>query len=121
MGARNYTKEMNSPASLVGAAIITTAAAVVAQSWPGASSDGLSTSSPRFVEFDSQQAFVANFWSTYVAYPTTNSSGTTSSSSLNILQSAGHTHVYRIPGISTGYSLTAATSGVISISFYHET
>jgi hypothetical protein len=114
MGARNNGHDSFSPASLVGAAIIST-------SWPGASSNGLSTDSPRFVELDSQMAFVFNPWSTGVHYPSTNSSGTTASSEINILQAQGHEHVYRIPGISTGYSITAATSGTISISFFHET
>ena len=117
---RNYFHDTFSPASLVGAAIISTAGAVVAQDWPSGTTSGLSSNSPRIVQFDSQVGFAFNISSTYAAIPTTNSSGTTASSGRNVYQAAGHQHTYRIPSSSTGYSLTAPTSGAITISFWDE-
>lgn len=106
--------------NLIGAAIITTAGAVVTADWPGASASGLASTSPRFVEFDAQQVIAINLSSTNAAIPTTNSAGTTASSGRNIVQAAGHQHIYRIPQTSTGYSVTAPTSGAVSILFWHE-
>lgn len=109
------------PANLVGSAIISTAGAVVAQDWPGATSSGISGSTAaRVVTFDANVALAINMFSTGAVFPTTNSAGTTASSGLSFLQPAGHQHTYRIPSSSTGYSLTAATSGVATISFWEE-
>jgi hypothetical protein len=96
-------------ADTLGAAIITTAGAVVAQDW---------SSGAGMVHFNVHADSWCNFWSTSVNIPTTNSAGTTVSSGQNVLLKAGHEHVYQIPGVSTGYSLTAATSGVISIELW---
>lgn len=93
-------------ADTIGNAIISTAAAVVAQDWP----DGAG-----MVHFNCMVDSWANFYSTGVAIPTTNSAGSTSGS---VLLKAGHAHFYQIPGVSTGYSLTAVTSSVINIEFW---
>lgn len=95
----------------LGVAVITTAGAVVAQDWP---------TSAQLVHFNVHADSWLNPWSTAVNIPTTNSSGTTVSSGQNVLLKAGHEHVFQIPGISTGYSVTAATSGVIGVSFWRK-
>lgn len=113
--------DVKNPANFVGSAIISTAGAVVAQDWPGATSSGISGSTAaRLVIFDSQVALAINMFSTGASFPTTNSTGTTSSSGLSFLQPVGQSPTYRIPSSSTGYSVTAATSGVATISFYQE-
>lgn len=93
----------------IGSAIITTAGAVVAQDWP---------TGAKAVSFDASMAFITNMVSTFATVPTTNSAGTTASSGQNVYQPAGHEHTYQIPSSSTGYSVTAPTSGVVTISFW---
>lgn len=95
----------------LGIAVITTAEAVVAQDW---------ATGAQLVHFNVHADSWLNPWSTAVNIPTTNSSGTTVSSGQSFLLKPGHEHVFQIPGASTGYSLTAATSGVISIEFWRK-
>lgn len=104
----NPTRHPAFPDTL-GVAIISTAAAVVAQDWP---------TDAGMVHFNVHADSWLNAWSTSVAIPTTNSAGTTSSTGQNLLLKAGHEHIFQIPGVSTGYSVTAATSGVIGIAFW---
>lgn len=106
--ALHPTEQLPVPPDTIGVAIITTAFAVVAQDWP---------TGARFVSFDSTASFYANLMSTAVNVPTTNSSGTTASSGLNAI-SAGNLLRQVSTGLSTGYSLTAPTSGVITASFW---
>lgn len=108
--ALHPTEQIPISPDTVGAAIITTALAVVAQDWPAGA---------RFVSFDSTATFYANLASTGVNVPTTNSTGTTASSGLNEI-SAGHLVRQISTGLSTGYSLTAPTSGVITASFWKQ-
>lgn len=95
----------------VGNAIISTAAAIVAQDWP---------TGGQLVHFNCTADSWVNLYSTGVTIPTTNSAGTTASSGLAVLLKAGHEHVYQVPGASTGYSITAATSGVVNIEFWRK-
>ncbi len=106
-GALNPTNLIPIPPDTVGIAVITTAAAIVAQDYP---------SNAQMVAFGSTMEFWANMLSTKANIPSTNSAGTTVSSGLNEYLSPGA--IYQIPGGSTGYSLTAPTSGVISMSFW---
>lgn len=122
-GFKGIFESIRTPPNLVGSAIISTAGAVVAQDWPGATSSGISGSTAaRNVAFDSPLTLAINMFSTGARVPTTNSSGTTASSGLSILQPAfvGPPHVYRIPSSSTGYSVTSPTSGEVTISFWQE-
>src|SRR3990167_5849730 len=105
-GYTGNLRDIESPANYVGAAIITTAGAVVAQNWPDVSGTYGSTAQ-KFVIFDGSVMLAINMFSTGAAFPTTNSSGTTASSGLSFVQPAGHQHTYRIPSASTGYSITA--------------
>lgn len=95
----------------VGAVVISSAGAVVAQDWP---------SGAQIVHFDLNINVWANLWSTAVSIPTTNSAGTTVSSGQNIAMRTGHDHVFQIPGESTGYSITSLTSGEIAIQFWRK-
>ena len=107
------------PPSHVGSVIITTAGAVVAQDWPAGTTG---STGAKFVQFSSEQPIVLNAYSTGAAYPTTNSVGTTASSGANVLIAASgydQPFIFRIPITSTGYSVTARTSGVMSIGFWN--
>ena len=97
----------------VGTAIITTAAAPVALDYP---------SGAQMVRFSSTGPFYPNHGSTGVNIPSTNSGGTTASSGQNILQPGGNqaSPIYQIPGGSTGFSLTAPASGVITAEFWRK-
>lgn len=88
----------------VGAIIISSAAAVVAQDWPAGTDIAL---------FAGTVDFYVNFASTSVAVPSTNSAGTTASSGLNELNPG-----IRQIGGSTGYSITGPSSGVVTASFW---
>lgn len=110
------------PPSHVGSAIITTAGAVVAQNWP---TGFTGSTGAKVVQFSSEQAIVLNAYSTGAAYPTTNSVGTTGSTASNLtanvlIAASGFDQpfIFRIPISSTGYSITARTSGVVSIGFW---
>lgn len=92
-----------------GSVIITTAAAVVAQDYP---------TGAHIVRFSGTMNFYVNYSTTSVSIPSTNSSGTTASSGLNELMQAGWPEYRQVPGSSTGYSITAPTSGVITASFW---
>lgn len=92
-----------------GSVIITAAAAVVAQDYP---------SGAHIVRFSGTMNFYVNFGTTSVTIPSTNQSGTTASSGLNELMQGGWPEYRQVPGSSTGYSITAPTSGVITASFW---
>jgi hypothetical protein len=109
-GALNPTDLIPTPPDTVGAAIISSAGAVVAQDWP--------STEAHLIAFGSTMDFWANMASTDVNIPTTNSNGTTLSSGLNEYLRPGT--IYQRIADSTGYSLTAPTSGVISLSFWRK-
>ena len=107
-GAANPIDQIPLIPDTVGAGIISSAGAIVTGDWP---------TNAQLVFFNSALDFWANYRTTGVNIPTTNSNGTTASSGMNVLN----------PGIrqistadSTGYSLTAASSGVISIEFWRK-
>lgn len=103
------------PSRHMGSVALTTSA--VAFDWPTGTTG--STGS-RFVSFNANVAIGLNMYSTYAALPTTNSAGTTLSSGFNIIQPSGHQHVYRIPMVSTGYSLIGSAAGYASIEYWTE-
>lgn len=108
-GALNPTHLIPMPPDTVGMAVISSAAAVVAQDWP---------TDAQLVAFGSTMGFWVNMVSTKANVPTTNQAGTTASSGLMEYVNAGT--IYQILGGSTGYSVVAATSGVISLSFWRK-
>ncbi len=108
-GALNPINLIPNPPDTVGMAVIAAAAAVVAQDYPD---------NAHLVAFGSTMDFWANMESTGVNIPTTNQVGTTVSSGLNEYLRPGT--IYQILAGSTGYSLTAPTSGVISLSFWRK-
>jgi hypothetical protein len=105
-GALNPIDQIPQIPDTVGAAIISSAGAIVTADWPPGV--GLAF-------FNSSGDFWVNFRSTGVAQPSTNSAGTTLSSGMNVLN-PGIRQVST--GDSTGYSVTAGTSGPISIEFW---
>jgi hypothetical protein len=107
-GARGVNDQIPMPPDTVGSVIVTTALAVVAQDWP---------SSAGYVLFSGTMDFYANFGSTGANVPSTNSTGVTLSSGLNELN-PGLRSVST--GLSTGYSITAPTSGVVTASFWRK-
>lgn len=95
----------------VGTAIISSAGAVVAQNWP----TGMHVA--RF--YPGAIDFYLNPISTSANVPTTNSSGTTLSSGINLKLNAYNDHTFRIStSDSTGYSITGESSGVVTIGFW---
>lgn len=108
-GALRPTDQIPVPPDTVGVAIISTALAVVAQDWPA---------DAQLVTFGSTMGFFANMRSTHANVPSTNQAGTTVSSGLQEYLQSGVT--YQIPGGSTGYSLVAPTSGVVTLSFWRK-
>lgn len=93
----------------IGVAVISSAAAVVAQDWP---------SGAHLVSIDAEMGIFLNLRSTAVSIPTTNSSGSTLTSGGSWYQPTGHNHKYRISALTTGYSITARTTGVVTLSFW---
>ena len=93
----------------VGSVIISTAGGAVAQDYP---------TGTHIVRFSGTMNFYVNFGTTSAVIPSTNSSGTTASSGLNELMQAGWPEYRQVAGSSTGYSITAPTSGVITASFW---
>lgn len=91
----------------MGAVIISSAGAVVAFDWP---------TNGQLVAFSGGMDFYVNYQSTNAGVPTTNSSGTTLSSGINELNPT----IRQVPAGSTGYSLTAATSGVVTTAFWRK-
>ncbi len=109
-GSLNPTDQTRLMPDAVASIIISTAGAVVAQDWPSAAD---------IAEFNSQMLFVLNARSTGAALPSTNEPGTNTGSSVwNEICPQGH-DMRRLIGDSTGYSITAPTSGVVTISFWH--
>ena len=106
-GSLHPTDGIPVPSDTFGSAIISTAGAVVAQDWP---------TNAKMVAISAPMNFWMNWRSTGVNVPTTNSTGTTLSSGCNELNPT----VRQIPGDSTGYSLTAASSGAISLQFWRK-
>ena len=94
----------------VGVAVISSAGAVVAQDWP---------SGAQLVGFDAPAAFWIHPRSTGVAVGTTSQAGSTSQN-LSIRMNNGHERIFQIAAESTGYSITAETSGVIGLSFWRK-
>lgn len=105
-GARGVNDQIPIPPDTVGLSIVTTAGAIVAQDWP--------SSAAEYVLFAGTMDFYANFRTTAANVPTTNSTGTTASSGLNELNPG----LRQIPGDSTGYSISAPTSGLVTASFW---
>lgn len=93
----------------VGTVVISSANAVVAQDWPD---------NAQLVAFGSTMGFWLNAVSTEVNIPTTNQEGATGSSDLN--EYVEHGFRQQITADATGYSITAPTSGVISLSFWRK-
>lgn len=105
-GSLNPKQDIPSPSDTFGSIIISSAGAVQASDWP--------TGAKR-VAFSGEMNFYVNWASTKANIPTTFSSGTTVSSGMNELN----------PGVrnistdlSTGYSIIAPTSGVITAQFW---
>ena len=90
----------------VGVAVISSAAAVVAMDYP---------TGANLMHFDAHAAFWFAPSSTTVAVATTSQAGSTSQS-MRINQ--GHEWLYQITPGSTGYSITAETTGVIGMAFW---
>lgn len=89
----------------VGTVVISSALAVAAQDWP---------TDAHLVRFASTAPFWLNMSSTGVSIPTTAETGSTAASDRNEL--INDSIIRQIT--STGYSITRATSGVISASFW---
>jgi len=106
-GIRHPIDRAPVPPDTVGTVVISSAAAVVAQDWPD---------DAHIVTFGSTMGFFLNSESTSVNIPSTNQSGATGSSDINEYVDHGLTR--QILGDSTGYSITAPTSGVITLSFW---
>lgn len=98
------------PPDTVGSIIITTANAVVAQDWP---------TNAQIVTFSSTVPHYINWRSTSVTIPSTNQSGTTASSGLSEMNAGTITRQIST-GTSTGYSITGATSGVVTLSAWRK-
>lgn len=108
-GIVNPNLDIPTPADTVGAAIVTTALAVVSGNWPANAQIG---------RFSSSNPFMLNMWSTGAAVPTTNSSGSTASTGRSVAVVPGQNGLFQVPGDSTGYSLTAGSSGHITTEFW---
>lgn len=107
-GALSPTDQIPLIPDTVGAAIISSAGAVVAADWP---------TGAQLVFFNSTGDFWVNYRTTGVNIPSTNSNGTTASSGMNVLNPG----IRQIStGESTGYSLTMRTSGEISIELWRK-
>ncbi len=106
IGSLHPTDQTAIAPDTVGSVIITTLGAVVAQDWP---------SNAQLVHFSGGIDFYANFSSTAVSIPSTNSAGTTASSGLNEYKPG----LRQIPAASTGYSITGS-SGVVTASFWRK-
>ena len=94
----------------VGIAVISSAGAVVAFDWP---------TGANLVGFDGHAAFYLHPRTTGVAVPTTSQAGSTSQN-LSMRMNQAHDALYQIPGDSTGYSVTAETTGVIGMCFWRK-
>lgn len=106
-GALNPTDQIPVMPDTMGAAIVSSALAVVALDYPAGA---------HLIALSGEMDFVVNYFSTGVNIPTTNSGGTTASSGLNEMNPT----IRQIPGGSTGYSLTARTSGVVTTAFWRK-
>ena len=105
-GSINPLADTPIPADTFGAIIISTAGAVVANDWP---------TGARRVAFSGEMNFYVNWATTKAHAPTTASSGSTGSSEWNELN-PGVRNIST--SISTGYSVTARTSGVVTAQFW---
>lgn len=104
-GALNPRDLIPVPPDTVGSVSVTSAGAVVALDFPTGAT---------IVCFGSETNFWCDMESTSVAIPAVSSAGTTATRSEYLRDGT----FYQIPGASTGFSITAATSGVISTSFW---
>ena len=104
-GALHPTELIPVPPDTVGVANISTALAVAAFDFP---------SGADLVAFGSTANFWCDMQSTSVAIPTTTENGSTSVLSEYLRDGV----MYQIPGDSTGGSITAASSGIISLSYW---
>lgn len=105
-GSINPLFDTPNPSDTFGSIIISSALAVVAQDWP---------TGARRVAFSGEAPFYVNWASTKVNVPSTNSTGTTASSGGNELN-PGVRNVST--NLSTGYSVTGRTSGVVTVQFW---
>jgi hypothetical protein len=104
-GSLHPTEQIPVIPDTMGSFIISSAGAVITTDWPAGA---------EIVAFSGEGNFYVNWLSTGARVPTTNSSGTTLSSDANELNPS----VRQIPGASTGYSLTGASSGVVTAAFW---
>jgi hypothetical protein len=105
IGLMHPTDLIPVPPDTVGTAVISSASAVVALDYPD---------DAHLVRFGSTAGFWLDMESTSVAIPTASSKGTTAARN-EYVESGMY---YQIPGDSTGLSITAATSGVVSLSYW---
>lgn len=105
-GSINPNADIPTPSDTFGSIIVSSAGAIVAQDWPAGA---------QRVAFSGEMNFWVNWLSTKANIPTTNSSGTTASSGANELN-PGVRNIST--NLSTGYSVIAATSGLISAQFW---
>lgn len=104
-GSMHPTDQIPVPSDTFGAAIISSALAVVTADWP---------SGAKMIALSGTVNFWVNWRSTAAHVPSTNSPGTTLSSEANELNPT----VRQIPGDSTGYSITGPSSGVVGLQFW---
>jgi len=107
-GSRNVA-DFPRPADTVAAAVVSVAGTPVAADWP---------THAEIFRFTPHALSYLNVYSTNVAVPATASSGTTSSSGLNIACQPNVERIMAVPGGSTGFSYVSTSTGVGSVEFW---
>lgn len=106
----NFTQGNNyqyGPSDTIGAAVISSAFAVVAMDYPA---------DARYVRFGSTSVFYTNMRTTGVTVPT--STLTPSTANGTVLHPVQDQNMFSIDAGSTGLSITSPTSGVITLEFW---
>ena len=109
IGPTKHTESFHTPPDTVGTVVVSVAATGIAQDYP-------TGAQLMRIKPDMQSFF--NPLSTSAVVPSTNEPGTTESTGRNIMLDTVRDHYYSIPSGSTGFSINAATTGLVHTEFW---